>query len=321
MANNKAATKDLSYWLTLRGKSGERNRKHIQRNINGTYEKVNHTDGDSSTVLWINREPATFSLHWHSCAEIVMPIENGYTVKLNKQTYELHEKDILIIPPGELHELIAPPSGTRLILLCDLTVMNKFKSFVRSFSLLSNSCLITPETMPEIHEQELELLLRVAEEYSYGGELGDPSVLALLIQFFVLWARSNQDNHPAALPDMQPNKQREYVEKFNIVFDYIEQHYMEDITLESTAAQISFSKFHFSRLFRQFTDTSFYDYLCARRIKAAEALLLDPNLPITEIALQSGFASISTFNRVFKKFKECTPSEFKEFNKEAVRNR
>ena len=89
-----------------------------------------------------------------------------------------------------------------------------------------------------------------------------------------------------------------------------------DISLEEVAAQIGFSKFHFSRLFRQFTDTSFYDYLCARRIKAAEALLLDPNLPITEIALQSGFASISTFNRVFKKFKECTPTEFKEFYKD-----
>ena len=41
------------------------------------------------------------------------------------------------------------------------------------------------------------------------------------------------------------------------------------------------------------------------------------NLPITEIALQSGFSSISTFNRVFKKFKECTPTEFKEFYKDS----
>ena len=94
---------------------------------------------------------------------------------------------------------------------------------------------------------------------------------------------------------------------------------MEDITLEEVAAQIGFSKFHFSRLFRQFTDTAFYDYLCARRIKTAEALLLEPGLSITEIALQSGFASISTFNRVFKKFKECTPTEFKEFYKDTGR--
>ena len=40
------------------------------------------------------------------------------------------------------------------------------------------------------------------------------------------------------------------------------------------------------------------------------------DLSITQVAMSAGFPSISTFNRVFKKFKECTPTEFKEFNKE-----
>jgi AraC-like DNA-binding protein len=159
--------------------------------------------------------------------------------------------------------------------------------------------------MPEIYEKERSLLIQVVEEYANGGDLAEPSILALLIQFFVLLARNTEDTVPQSLPAMQPNKQREYIEKFNVIFDYIEHHYMEDITLDSVASQIGFSKFHFSRLFRQFTDTSFYDYLCARRIKAAETLLLDPNLPITEIALLSGFASISTFNRVFKNLKNA----------------
>ncbi|MGN1084780.1 MAG: helix-turn-helix domain-containing protein [Lachnospiraceae bacterium] len=315
MQNKKDAEAEVSHWLELRRKSCERNHNFRKRNITGTYEKVNYTQDDSSTFLWINREYADFPLHWHSTAEIIMPLENGYSVTMNKTTYQLKEKDILIIPPGELHELTAPPTGTRLILLFNLSSLSKFKGFTRLFSLLSQSCLITPETMPDIYAKECELLLQVAEEYANGGELGEPSILALLIQFFVLLARTNQDALPAALPAMQPNKQREYVEKFNIVFDYIEHNYMEDISLESTAAQIGFSKFHFSRLFRQFTDTSFYDYLCIRRLKAAETLLLDPSLPITEVALQSGFSSISTFNRVFKKFKECTPTEFKEFYK------
>ena len=113
-------------------------------------------------------------------------------------------------------------------------------------------------------------------------------------------------------PDVRTNKQKEYIEKFNKIFEFIDNNYTEDISLETVADIAGFSKFHFSRLFKQFTDTSFYDYLNLRRIKAAENLLLDPSLPITEIALQSGFSSISTFNRVFKAFKKCTPSEFKE---------
>lgn len=316
MQNNDKTNSDIARWKELRRKALERNASFRKRVISGTHEKTNYSEEDSSVYLWINQEPGSFPLHWHSTVEIIMPLDNSYTVTMNKTTYRLNEKDILIIPPGELHELLPPESGYRLIMLFDLSSLNKFKGFTRLFSMLSVSCLITPETMPEIYENERDLLLQAAEEYANGGDFAEPSILALLIQFFVLLARNSNETLPASLPAMQPNKQREYIEKFNLVFEYIEHHYMEDITLESTAAQIGFSKFHFSRLFRQFTDTSFYDYLCARRIKAAEILLLDPNLPITEIALQSGFASISTFNRVFKKFKECTPTEFKEFNKE-----
>ena len=315
MQNNKEPSSGISHWAELRRKTCLRNAAFRKREIAGTHEKTHYSEDNSSVFLWINHEPGGFPLHWHSTVEIIMPLENTYTVVMNKTTYHLKEKEILIIPPGELHELTPPSSGYRLVLLFDLSALNKFKGFTRLFSLFSLSSLITAETMPEIYEKERELLLQVAEEYADGGDLAEPSILALLIQFFVLLARNEEDTVPAALPAMQPNKQREYIEKFNIIFDYIEHHYMEDITLDSVAAQIGFSKFHFSRLFRQFTDTSFYDYLCARRIKAAEALLLDPNLPITEIALQSGFASISTFNRVFKNFKKCTPTEFKEFYK------
>jgi len=316
MLNTESTSFDITHWAELRQRVCERNSAFRAREIAGTHEKTHRSEDNSSVFLWINREPGKFSLHWHSTVEIIMPLQNSFTVTVNKTVYHLNENDILIIPPGELHELIPPGTGYRLVLLFDLSGLNKFKGFTRLFSRPTLSDPITPDTMPHIHAKEQDILIQIAEEYALGDDLAEPSILSMLIQFFVLLARNSEDTVPASLPAMQPNKQREYIEKFNIVFDYIEHHYIEDITLEDVAAQIGFSKFHFSRLFRQFTDTSFYDYLCARRIKAAEALLLDPNLPITEIALQSGFSSISTFNRVFKKFKECTPTEFKEFYKD-----
>ncbi len=316
MLNTESTYFDTNQWAELRQKVCKRNATFRAREIAGTHEKIHRSEDNSSVFLWINREPGNFSLHWHSTLEIIMPLQNGYAVTINKTEYHLKEHEILIIPPGELHELTPPSTGYRLVLLFDLAGLSKFKGFTRLFSRPTLAGPITPESMPEIHAKERDLLIQIAEEYANGDDLAEPSILAMLIQFFVLLARNSEDTVPASLPAMQPNKQREYIEKFNVVFDYIEHHYMEDVTLEEVAAQIGFSKFHFSRLFRQFTDTAFYDYLCARRIKAAETLLLDPNLPITEVALQSGFASISTFNRVFKKFKECTPTEFKEFNKE-----
>lgn len=319
--NNKR--ENLSYWLELRKKVCEKNHKFRRRSINGTHEKIHSAESGSSMFLWINRENASFPLHWHSNVEIIMPIEGGYLVKTNRATYDLKENEILILPPGELHELHAPSKGMRLIILFDATYIGHYKGFSLLYSLLSQPFLVTRETMPEVFNSLQSLLSRTTEEYANDDPLSEPSILALLIQFFVLLARTAREpsTSPAVPTSPQSNKQREYMEKFNTVFDYIEHTYMEDISLESAAEKIGFSKFHFSRLFRQFTDTSFYDYLCLRRLRAAESLLLDPSLPITEVALQSGFSSISTFNRVFKKFKQCTPTEFKEFYKRSNRSK
>ena len=77
------------------------------------------------------------------------------------------------------------------------------------------------------------------------------------------------------------------------------------------AGMTGFSKFHFSRLFKEFTGTSFYKYLNVRRISHAERLLLDPQLNVTDAAVLSGFNSISAFMRMFKIIKGCTPTEFR----------
>ena len=44
----------------------------------------------------------------------------------------------------------------------------------------------------------------------------------------------------------------------------------------------------------------------------AMLLLSDPDIPVTEAALQSGFSSLSTFLRVFRSVKQCTPTEFRD---------
>ena len=121
----------------------------------------------------------------------------------------------------------------------------------------------------------------------------------------------NHINDMDLFPNTKSHKQQEYLQKFNDVLDYIDSHYTEELTLDDIADFSGFSKYHFTRLFKQYTDSTFYDYLSFRRIKSAEELLAKPELSITEIALQSGFSSISTFNRIFKQKKGCTPSEYR----------
>ena len=57
---------------------------------------------------------------------------------------------------------------------------------------------------------------------------------------------------------------------------------------------------------------SFIDNLLEIRLGQASRLLIDTNLPISEIAFKCGFNNISNFNRLFKKKKNCTPKSFRE---------
>ncbi len=279
------------------------------RLMDGIYEKVDYQN-NSSILLHINHETDNYSTHWHTAIELIMPITNFYTVTIGKTSYRMMEGEILVIPPGELHELIAPEEGVRRILLFDFSLISNLKGFSNIASILNQPRLINEATAPDILPQLQSLFDEITSEYTSKNTLREAAIYALIIQMFVLLGRKYMSTENL-FPDVKVNKQKEYIEKFNLIFEYINNNFMEDISLETIADVAGFSKFHFSRLFRQFTDMSFYDYLNQRRVKEAEKLLLNPSLSITEIALRSGFSSISTFNRVFKSFKECTPTEFK----------
>ncbi|MBE5962285.1 MAG: helix-turn-helix domain-containing protein [Lachnospiraceae bacterium] len=278
--------------------------------LNGVFEKVGYSN-NTSLLLHINNQCENYPIHWHTATEIIMPLESTYSVTMNRINYALKEGDILIIPPGELHELYAPENGIRIIFLFDTSLIRDLGSSQGLFTVLNQPRLITKETFPEIWEQERNLLLQIKQEYINASPLWEASIYSMIIKMFVLIGRNHIDSG-TLFPDVRAVKQKEYIDKFNKIIDYIDHNYTEDLTLDRIADIAGFSKFHFSRLFKQFADTSFYDYLNLRRIKCAETLLLNPDLAITEVALQSGFSSISTFNRVFKTLKKCTPSEFKD---------
>lgn len=269
---------------------------------------------NASTVrIWFNEQSESYPSHWHTAMEILMPVDNYYDVNINNEHFHVMPGEVLVVPPGELHELIAPKEGKRFVFLFDITLITKLKGFSGIQSLLAQPLYITPESYPQIYEDIYQILIQMRNEYFNKNEYAELTIYSLLLNFFVKFGY-NRINTETLFPNVRLYKQKEYVQKFNNLMDYIDEHYMEDLNLEDIAVSIGFSKFHFSRLFKQYTNFTFCDYLCYRRIKAAEELLAKPDLSITEISLQAGFSSISTFNRLFKQHKNCTPSEYRSKN-------
>ncbi len=287
------------------------------RNLHDKEELVDFWQNTSHRI-WMNEQIMNYSAHWHTAMEIINPVENHYDAVVNGEKYRINPGDILIIPPGEVHELYAPESGKRFIFLMNISLISKLKGFSGIQSMLSHPLLLSKDSFPKIYDDIYQILLQIRNEYFNNNDYAELTIQALLINLLVKIGE-HHNNAEELFPNVRLYKQKEYVQKFNQALEYIDNHYMEDVSLEDVADQIGFSKYHFSRLFKQYTDYTFCDYLTFRRIKVAEDYLASPDYSITEVAMQSGFSSISTFNRLFKQQKGCTPSEYRSKNSTAKR--
>jgi AraC-like DNA-binding protein len=92
---------------------------------------------------------------------------------------------------------------------------------------------------------------------------------------------------------------------------YIDQHKTEQISLAGVAAAAGASIFHFSKVFHKSTGLTFTDYVARVRVEGARTQLLNPNARINEVAFDSGFQSITQFNRTFKRVFGHSPSQFR----------
>jgi AraC-like DNA-binding protein len=96
------------------------------------------------------------------------------------------------------------------------------------------------------------------------------------------------------------------------VKNYINKNYMEEIRLSTVADIAGMSPSAFSRFFRLHTGRTLSEYIIDLRLGFASRMLVDTSKSIAEISYGCGFNNLSNFNRIFKKKKNCSPSEFRE---------
>lgn len=93
---------------------------------------------------------------------------------------------------------------------------------------------------------------------------------------------------------------------------YISGHYMDEIRLSELADMVNMSPSAFSRFFKLSTSKSVNEYIVDTRLGVASRLLVDTTEPVSSICYDCGFNTLSNFNRLFRKRKGCSPSEFRE---------
>ncbi|MBV8049516.1 MAG: GyrI-like domain-containing protein [Paludibacterium sp.] len=111
---------------------------------------------------------------------------------------------------------------------------------------------------------------------------------------------------------MTDERAQAYAKRFNRVFDYIDHHLDEDLSLDLLSQVANFSKFHFQRQFTDYCGISVSRYIQLVRMKRASyRLAFNPLERIIDIALEAGFENPESFSRAFKHLFGQTPSQFR----------
>ena len=92
---------------------------------------------------------------------------------------------------------------------------------------------------------------------------------------------------------------------------YIQDRLQDKISLDEAAQAVNTSTRHFCKVFKEATGYTFTDYLARIRVEKAKNLLQNPHLRVSEIAFETGFDSISQFNRSFKRITHLAPTQFR----------
>lgn len=274
----------------------------------------------SRTVNTINPAffPNKFPLHWHKYVEIAAcpdtnkPVKKAPVLRINQSTYELNPGDVLFIWPGELHEIISNEENQLIGLQFNTSVFNDLPDFAPFLNLFRTFHHIRQVENPSLTQSMLvhmEHMLSVQERNEVFGGVEE---LICLYEMFMEFGTYIKET---VLKDTAQNTavNNSTLDKINIACSYIIENCEQELTLESVADYIGFSSCYFSRIFKQATGYNFVEYLTLQRVKRAQVLLSDSNLTITEISYQAGFKSISTFNRVFKQYRSCSPREYRKY--------
>lgn len=109
----------------------------------------------------------------------------------------------------------------------------------------------------------------------------------------------------------ETNMQSQRLIQINQAKSYIENNFSTQISVDDISASVNMSTSYFSKIFRESTGVSPYDYLLSVRLEKAKEMLHKTDFPISQIAYQTGFNSDANFIYFFKKQTGISPLKFR----------
>lgn len=155
----------------------------------------------------------------------------------------------------------------------------------------------------------LRYLVEIEDAWAQSGSLELLHTKSLFYQFI----------HEMMVQLTEQEIKTEHADPVKQTLRYIQNHYREQVTLDSLAEQFNYSSRHLSMQFKRKTGYSPIDYLIQTRIAKARTLLVRSDATLSEIAGEVGYSDVYYFSRIFKKHVGISPIQYQRKKREEVR--
>lgn len=153
-------------------------------------------------------------------------------------------------------------------------------------------------------EEAMRIMVNLTEDKGFTNIIEFLQLLDLLSQ--------SADVSYLASEGFSPQALRSDSNRVQVAYGYILKHFTSpDLKIGDVASQVNMSDSAFSHFFTKFAFRSFTQFLIDVRVGHACKLLLDTDETINQISFKSGFNNLANFNRLFKKYRQCTPVEYR----------
>ena len=258
-------------------------------------------------------EERSYQAHWHSFGEILLvgPGKTN-TFMVNRDTYELIEGDFLLIWPMEMHAIIDADRKESLVIQFSNAFMNSLFDLQRIMHFYRNLHVLCINAHPELVARLRTIADSMKEIFFSAGPDRELRCCMLLMEFMLTLDRHREEFAPE-LKNGDPYSYNDSVmRRIIMVTDHIKNNLTaDDLSQGAMADMAGISKDYFSRMFRNVTGMNYSKWLNMIRLEKATELLADKEKTLTEVAMLSGFQSISSFNRVFRAEKGMAPGEYR----------
>ena len=273
--------------------------------------KPHGTKDDPFSIYHIANVKRSFQIpvHWHDEFEIIYVKSGFLTVSISGENYIGKPGDAFVVSPGNLHFM---GSQTGNVDYFTFLFPLKYISF-RTDDILDDKLLeplnsghlmISPEIEDTVKEQceQLVEIYGAKKEESQSKITAQIKTKIILLQFILeLWKKGFiVENDTGG---------KNTVEKEMV--SYIQQNFTGKILLKEFGEQFHLSEKYISRYFKEHFHITISQYVTYLRLEHAKQLLQDTDIPVTEVAMQSGYQNVSYFIRSFKKTYGRSPLKYR----------